>query len=246
MGILQAKLWSAVAVAFSLLIIPPIASIAQVNDTDPLIIIVNLERIMVQLSLAESSLDSGDYQSAFAHAFIPHATTFPSIKNIISSTDSEQATTLESMLSDIPIKIRSETPDIEGLKKDFAAAREVISGIAVKVSPQLQSDKPMTSQIVVFLLRDSVQSYQLFQSEKHKVNYENAVGLAQHSESRFQGISKMFGEARRLEVNSFFSELKSSIQSQADSGSVARLAGAIERDLAVFFHDKRIACKGHF
>ncbi|MGI0038152.1 MAG: FTR1 family iron permease, partial [Nitrososphaera sp.] len=39
-------------------------------------------------------------------------------------------------------------------------------------------------------------------------------------------------ERRRLETNSFFKELHSYIQAEVDAGSVARLAGAIERDLA--------------
>src|SRR5919205_4259564 len=50
-------------------------------NNDVIIVMVNLERIRTQILLTEKSLDNGDTEMAFAHAFIPHAITFPSIKN---------------------------------------------------------------------------------------------------------------------------------------------------------------------
>jgi hypothetical protein len=67
--------------ALVLLILSPIATFAQqANDADALIIMVNVERIRAQLQLADQSLEAGDSEAAFAHAFIPHTTTFPSVK----------------------------------------------------------------------------------------------------------------------------------------------------------------------
>ncbi|MGI0025164.1 MAG: hypothetical protein ACREA4_08475, partial [Nitrososphaera sp.] len=192
----------------------------------------NLDRIATQLALAESSLDAGDSDSTFAHAFIPHSTTFPSIKSLVASIDPQQASTLESLLSDLPIKIRTGGQTADELRNDIAAIRQVIDSIGAKSSPQIESDKSMTSQVVVYLLRDSVQSYQLFQTEKQKVDHENAIGLARQAEMRYLDIADMLDERRRLETNSFFKELHSYIQAEVDAGSVARLAGAIERDLA--------------
>jgi high-affinity iron transporter len=136
------------------------------------------------------------------------------------------------MLSDIPIKVRSGDHDVAELKNDFAAIKEVIGSISNKLNPQLQSDKSMTSQIVVFLLRDSVQSYELFQSDQNNIDHENSVGLAQQAESRYRQIASLLDERRSAEIDSFFAELHSLLQDRADSESVARLAGAIERDLA--------------
>src|SRR3712207_4744133 len=48
------------------------------SDTDALIVMVNIERIRTQLWLTEQSLDKNNPEMAFAHAFIPHTTTFRS------------------------------------------------------------------------------------------------------------------------------------------------------------------------
>ena len=50
------------------------------SDTDALILMVNIERIQAQLWLTEQSLNNGNPEMAFAHAFIPHTTTFPALK----------------------------------------------------------------------------------------------------------------------------------------------------------------------
>jgi len=70
-----------IVAALGMLILTPLIAFAQqVNDADALIIMVNLERIRAQLQLTEQSLAAGDSEMAFAHAFIPHTTTFPSIR----------------------------------------------------------------------------------------------------------------------------------------------------------------------
>ncbi|HEX2014312.1 MAG TPA: FTR1 family protein, partial [Nitrososphaera sp.] len=57
-------------------------------------------------------------------------------------------------------------------------------------------------------------------------------GLAGVAESRYRTISDELDERRRIEINTFFAELEGSIEQKADNASVARLASAIERDLA--------------
>ncbi len=232
MKILRTRTCSAIALAISLLVISPVAADAQLGESDVLIIIVNLERINAQLLLAESSIEAGDADAAFAHAFIPHTTTFPSIKNLVYSIDPQSTADLESMLTDLPIKIRTGEQTPEQNKKAIADIRSMIDSIMGKLSPQTTSYKQMTSQVVVYLLRDSVQSYQLYQREQGIIEYENAVGLVQIAESRYQSISNSLEERRRLEVGSFFSELKLSLQAHSALEPIARLAGAIERDLA--------------
>lgn len=232
MKILRDRMWPVVALVVLILAVSPILAAAQLNGPDTLLVLVNLDRISIQLALAETSFDAGDSESAFGHAFIPHSTTFPSIKNFLLSTDKQLATNLESMLTDLPIKIRTGDATSDDIKSDIADALAVIDSIGSKVAPQFESDKSMMSQVAVFLLRDSVQSYQLFQQDNDMIDYENAVGLALAAETRYQKISATVDERRNLEINSFFAELKSLMESRADEGSVARIANAIERDLA--------------
>jgi hypothetical protein len=74
------------------------------SDTDALILMVNIERIQAQLWLTEQSLNNGNPEMAFAHAFIPHSTTFPAIKEHLVATVGEQsAGQLESLLTDLPL-----------------------------------------------------------------------------------------------------------------------------------------------
>ena len=95
--------------ALVMLILSPLATFAQrTGDSDALIVMVNLERIRAQLQLADQSLAAGDGEMAFEHAFIPHTTTFPSIKIQLKEVDIQSATRLESLLTDLPVSIKSE------------------------------------------------------------------------------------------------------------------------------------------
>ncbi|MCI0559778.1 MAG: FTR1 family iron permease [Nitrososphaera sp.] len=223
---------SVLAFLFILLVLAPDATLGQsASGTDSLIIIVNLERIRAQLLMTERSLESGDIESAFAHAFIPHATTFPSLKPQLRAFDEQSAIELESLLTELPIQIRTGGLSNEELRQDIAEIQTVINELFVKLDSQL-TERTTVSQTVVFLLRDAVQSYELSNSGTDKIDYENAIGLAGVAESRYQTISDELDERRRIEINTFFAELKSSIEQKADNASVARLASAIERDLA--------------
>jgi high-affinity iron transporter len=214
------------------LILNPVATFAQqVNDADALIIMVNIERIMAQLQLADQSLAAGDSEAAFAHAFIPHTTTFPSIKNQLSELDSQSATQLESLLTDLPINIRSGDQSADASRQSIAQIETLLDDILVKLGP-LASDKGMISQTVVFLLRDAVQSYQLSNGGTSQVEHENAIGLVNVAESKYQSIAALVDERRNTEINSFFAELKSSLEQKVGNDRITSLATAIERDLA--------------
>jgi high-affinity iron transporter len=218
--------------ALVLLILTPIATFAQqANDADALIIMVNLERIRAQLQLADQSLAAGDGEAAFAHAFIPHTTTFPAIKSQLKELDDPSATRLEALLTDLPINIQSGARPADALRQDIAQIESLLDEILAKLGP-LASDKGMNSQTVAFLLRDAVQSYQLSDGGSKQVEYENAIGLVNVAESKYQSIAASLDGRRSAEINSFFAELKGSLEQKADNESVARLATAIERDLA--------------
>ena len=77
-------------------------SLTRLNDTELLIVLVNLERIQTQLQLTEKSLADGDEVMAFVHAYIPHSVTFPTMKNQLNALNQSANLNLESMLTDLP------------------------------------------------------------------------------------------------------------------------------------------------
>jgi high-affinity iron transporter len=215
-----------------MLILTPLVTFAQqINDTNEIIIMVNIERIRAQLRLADQSMAEGDSEMAFAHAFIPHTTTFPSIKSQLKEIDDQSATRLEALLTDLPVNIRSADKPVDALRQDIVQIESLIDRILIMLGP-LASDKAMTSQTVVFLLRDAVQSYQLSDGGSSQVDYENSIGLVNAAELKYEMIAHSLAASRSAEINSFFTGLKSSLEQKAENDSLERFTDAIERDLA--------------
>jgi high-affinity iron transporter len=217
----------------------------ELGNTDALIVMVNIERIRSQLWLTEQSLDSGNPDVAFAHAFIPHTATFPAIKNQLTETAGEQLTKqLESSLTDLPLRMRTGEYSEEKIGESIGQIRGLLDEISQQsVGPEFLSDKAMVSQVVVFLLRDAVQSYtttsnvsdgSVNENLQQDIDYENAVGLIQTARQNYQKtLSPLIEDSRRKsEIESFFNELESSLAQRMDKESIMRLTTAIERDLA--------------
>ena len=220
----------------------------ELSDTDALIVMVNIERIRTQLWLTEQSLDKGNPEMAFAHAFIPHTTTFPAIKNqLTEKTAGEQSTKqLESLLTDLPLRMRTGEYSEEKTRESIGQIRGLLDEISQQsVGPEFLSDKGMVSQVVVFLLRDAVQSYTTISNasdgsdsenlqQDQDIDYENAAGLVQIARQNYQKtLSSLIEDSRRkTEIESFFNELESSLAQKMDNESILRLTTAIERDLA--------------
>jgi high-affinity iron transporter len=217
----------------------------ELSDTDALIVMVNIERIRTQLWLAEQSLDKDNPEMAFAHAFIPHTTTFPAIKNQLTETAGEQSTMqLESLLTDLPLRMRTGEYSEEKTRQTIGQIRGLLDEISQQsVGPEFLSEKRMVSQVAVFLLRDAVQSYTTISNAsdgsgsenlQQDIDYENAAGLVQISHQNYQKtLSPLIEDSRRkTEIESFFKELESSLAQKMDNESILRLTTAIERDLA--------------
>ncbi|MDQ3852203.1 MAG: hypothetical protein M3299_05145, partial [Thermoproteota archaeon] len=215
------------------------------SDTDALIVMVNIERIRTQLWLVEQSLNKGNPEMAFAHAFIPHTTTFPAIKNQLTETAGEQSTKqLESLLTDLPLKMRTGEYSEGKTSESIGQIRGLLDEISQQsVGPEFLSDKGIVSQVVVFLLRDAVQSYTTISNASdgsgsenipQDIDYENAVGLVQITRQNYQTtLSPLIEDGRRkTEIESFFNELESSLAQKMDNETILRLTTAIERDLA--------------
>jgi len=220
------------------------------NDT--LIVMVNLERIRTQLLLTEKSLDDGNKDMAFAHAYIPHSITFPSIKKQLTDINKQFATELEARLIDLPFNIKSGKDSIYNIKQDISKINSLLNSLSGQaLGSDLQSDKRLIAQIIVFLLRDAGKSYQISNAttavaisdkeEKQsqpstrqfsKVDYENAIGLTNISKSNYNKISDSIDERRQEEIGSFFRQIENDISKKADQELVFRLISAIERDLS--------------
>ncbi|HZB98445.1 MAG TPA: FTR1 family protein, partial [Nitrososphaeraceae archaeon] len=221
-------------------------------NNETVVVMVNLERIRTQLLLAEKSLNDGDKDMAFAHAFIPHSTTFPSIKNQLIDINEQFASDLEAMLIDLPINIKTANDSLHNSKLEISRINNLLNGLSSQVrGSDTQADKSLIAQIIVFLLRDAAKSYQISNAvsagpvldrvEKQpqpstkqfsKVDYENALGLVNVSKSNYNKISDSLDERRKNEINSFFRQIENSISQKTDQESVLRLIAAIERDLS--------------
>lgn len=217
----------------------------ELSDTDALVVMVNIERIRTQLWLTEQSLDRDNPEMAFAHAFIPHTTTFPAIKNQLTQTAGDQSTAqLESLLTDLPLKMRTGEYTEAKTRESIGQIRALLDQISQQsVGPTFLSDKGIVSQVVVFLLRDAVQSYTTIsnasdgsgdENNPQDIDYENAVGLVQVARQNYEKtLSSLIQDTRRkTEIESFFNELESSIAQKMDNETILRLTTAIERDLA--------------
>ena len=211
------------------LVLSPLFAFAQTHDADTLIIMINLERMRAQLKLADQSLVAGDSESAFAHAFIPHTTTFPSIKDRLKGFDDELATQLEARLTDLPIDIRTGDLPADAVRQEISEIEAMLDSAIALLDPP---GKAMVSQTAVFLLRDAVQSYQMSDNGLSQIEHENAIGLAAAAESNYKSIASSLAPSKKAEIDSFFTELKSSLEQKVGADSVARLADAIERDFA--------------
>src|SRR5919106_873078 len=214
----------------------------SLSDENSLIIMVNLERIRNQILLAEKSVASDDKDMAFAHSYIPHSVIFPSIKGQLNAINSQSASQLEALLTDIPINIRSgENAELQGkLQSDLTSIEQLLDNILNQTVGRYASNNGFIANILVFLLRDAEQSYRLSNASTttnqqfSKVDYENAQGLVNISKLNYEKIVGFIDERRRQEINSFFSQLENSIMQRANIEPISQLVSAIERDLAEY------------
>ena len=135
------------------------------QSVDRLLIFINLERIGTQLNLTQYSLNSGDLESAFQHAYIPHSITFPVIKPILSISDPASTKSLEGLLTDLPIKVRaSNSPEVadSNIEFDVRTIENLLNKISKSIAGQgYLKDKGFVLQVSAVLLEDAIQSYKL-------------------------------------------------------------------------------------
>lgn len=113
---------------------------------------VNIDRIRAQLWLTEQSLDKNNPEMAFAHAFIPHTTTFPAIKAQLERSVGDQSTKqLESLLTDLPLKMRTGEYSQEETKQNIGQIRMLLDQISQQsIGPQFLSDKGIHTSVLFY------------------------------------------------------------------------------------------------
>jgi high-affinity iron transporter len=211
------------------------------QSADPLIVFINLERIRTQLNLTQYSLNSGDLESAFQHAYIPHSVTFPVIKPILSEADPSSSRSLEGLLTDLPIKIRASTNPEEAnsnIESDVATIGNLLKRISNSTAAQATlEDTGFFLQTSAVLLEDAIQSYQLSNDSATQdgsgiFNRQNALGLVNSSMINFERVADSIDEPRREEVRSFYRQMQEGIKNNIPFDTLASVASAIERDFS--------------
>jgi high-affinity iron transporter len=211
------------------------------QSADPLIVFINLERIRTQLNLTQYSLNSGDLESAFQHAYIPHSVTFPVIKPILSEADPSSSRSLEGLLTDLPIKIRASTNPEEAnsnIKSDVATIDNLLNRISNSTAAQATLEETgFFLQTSAVLLEDAIQSYQLSNASATQdgsgiFNRQNALGLVNSSMINFERVANSIDDPRREEVRSFYRQMQEGIKNNIPFDTLASVASAIERDFS--------------
>ena len=224
-------------------------AIAQRADTEQgedmaesLIIFINLERIGTQMNLTDYSLNNGNLEDAFQHAYIPHSVTFPILKPILSKIDLLSSKNLEKLLTDLPIKVRSvpqsQGEAYSGIKTDVAEINKLLNKISNSTMGQTSlEDKGFLLQASAILLQDGIQYYRIFnttssQADASTVDRQNALGLVNSSKLNFEQVTDFVDDRRQEEIKSFYRQLHKEIRIGAPFDNVASVASAIERDFS--------------
>jgi high-affinity iron transporter len=208
-------------------------------------VFVNLERIRTQINLVNDSINGGDADGSFYHSYIPHSTTFPVIKKTINKIDPASSTNLESLLTDLPVTIKSQLPNnssvsSSNIKSDLNRIQNLIGNINTLVVSQTNtSDQNLLYlQASLVLLKDALQSYNISnvannanaiaENKFRKVDYENTLGLFNASKNLFNKSTIM--EKNTLsEINTLYAQLEDAVKSKQSSQNISKMFYSIER-----------------
>ena len=209
----------------------------ELSSSDLLLVTVNLQRILEQMNLVQTSLTNEDNTRAFEHAYISHSIIFPSIKDKLKEIDQNSTDRLESLLIDLPIMVRSSSQMSEIVTK-IIQIKDILNGInSAILDPNSSGYNSTISSTIIVLLNDTSKFYQLsdFGNSKNPsslVDYENAMGMVDISHMLYKNISKVFDDSKQKELESFFDDLKNSLLSKSDIQSITVLINALQTNLA--------------
>src|SRR4030095_10705524 len=188
-----------------------------------------------QMDLVQASLSKGDSTSAFEHAYISHSIIFPSFKDKLREIDKNTSERLESLLIDLPIMVKS-TPSPETESKIVQIVDLLNTSTSNILSPNNLDYNSIISSTIMVLLNDSFKFYHTsnFGNSKdpnNKIDYENAIGMVDISHKLYKNISNSYGDSKKLEIESFFRDLKDSLSQKSDPQSILKLITAIQTKL---------------
>lgn len=206
-----------------------------ISSNDLILVTVNLQRILEQMDLVQASLSKGDSTSAFEHAYISHSIIFPSFKDKLREIDKNTSERLESLLIDLPIMVKS-TPSSETESKIVQIVDLLNTSTSNILSPNNLDYNSIIASTIMVLLNDSSKFYHTsnFGNSKdpnNKIDYENAIGMVDISHKLYKNISNSYGDSKKLEIESFFRDLKDSLSQKSDPQSILKLITAIQTKL---------------
>jgi high-affinity iron transporter len=221
----------------SLLLNPIYGQTTDLNSNDSILMVLNVQRILEQMNLVQASLTKGDNIRAFEHAYISHSIILPSIKDKLKEVDPNSTARLESLLIDLPILVRSSSQSSEISSKLTEIKSNLININSKLLDPSNRNYHSITASTIIVLLNDTAKFYELsdFGDTKdptNQVDYENAVGTLDISESLYKNISKSFSASKQREFESFFTDLKTYLSTKSEAEYISKLISAIQSNLS--------------
>ena len=221
----------------SILLSPIYGQTNQLGFDDSILITLNVQRILGQMNLVNASLIKGDNIEAFEHAYISHSIILPSIKDKLNEIDQDSTATLESLMIDLPILVKSSTHSIE-ISSKLTEIKRILNNINSKLlDPNDTNYQYIMTSTIILLLNDTLKFYKLsdFGSGKdpsNQVDYENAVGTVDNSHSLYKNISNSFSNSKQQEFESFFTALKGFLSTKSETENISRIITVIQSNLS--------------
>ncbi len=211
--------------------------VIELGSSDQVLVTVNIQRILEQMNLVQTSLINQDNTRAFEHAYISHSIIFPSIKDKLLEINQNSTGRLESLLIDLPIMVKASSK-ISETEAKIIQIKNILNGINSSIlDPNSPSYNSTLSSTILVLLNDTSKFYQLSNfgnsdNPSRLVDYENAIGMVDISHELYKNISNIFDDSKQRELESFLGDLRNSLLSKSDIQSINVLIRAIQTNLA--------------
>ena len=209
----------------------------ELGSSDQVLVTVNIQRILEQINLVQTSLINQDNTRAFEHAYISHSIIFPSIKDKLLEINQNSTGRLESLLIDLPIMVKASSK-ISETEATIIQIKNILNGINSSIlDPNSPNYNSTLSSTIIVLLNDTSKFYQLSNfgnsdNPSRLVDYENAIGMVVISHKLYKNISNIFDDSKQRELESFLGDLRNSLLSKSDIQSINVLIRAIQTNLA--------------
>ena len=168
---------------------------SQIDIKKKFILYINLERINSQLDLSEENVEHKNLDKAFSQAYITHTILFPNIKPDLQTIAPELSSTLEKLLTDLPIFIKDvKNKPVKEIKQTIDEIKNTNSLISNKIiGNNTLNDKNFLIQSSLQLLKDASNLVSIFSSsdmvEQKNLDYDSIKGVLDRSKHQINKIS---------------------------------------------------------